>query len=295
MRTMSPVPHDLQATQAVFTTMSTAERVRSIRIWLKRLTRWATRLLKKRQDRFVILTPALLCRQLIADRDSGQRHELWIRDTIDAKVIEQIFISQDYAFGKLRRHGDIEAYYKNAVAQGRTPLIVDCGANCGMATKYFAATYPQAHVVGIEPDLGNCTLARRNNPGPGVTLRLAAVGASDSRGSLVDPQQGHWAYQVRSDAGGALEIVSINSILAEPAHSGMLPFVVKIDIEGFEANLFEHNTEWIDRFPVLIIELHDWMLPRTANARNFLRQIAARDRDFVYHGENVFSLSNTLM
>jgi hypothetical protein len=45
---------------------------------------------------------------------------------------------------------------------------------------------------------------------------------------------------------------------------------------------------------VLVIELHDWMLPRAANSGPFLREIAVRDRDFVYHGENIFSISNQL-
>ena len=70
------------------------------------------------------------------------------------------------------------------------------------------------------------------------------------------------------------------------------PFIVKIDIEGFEAELFSRNLEWLDRFYVLIIELHDWMLPRQRSSQSFLRAIGALDRDFLYAGENVFSIAN---
>jgi hypothetical protein len=42
----------------------------------------------------------------------------------------------------------------------------------------------------------------------------------------------------------------------------------------------------------MIVELHDWMLPRTANSANFLKAVAARNRDFVFRGENVFSIRN---
>ncbi len=38
------------------------------------------------------------------------------------------------------------------------------------------------------------------------------------------------------------------------------PWIVKVDIEGGEADLFAANTEWVDAVPVIIIELHDWML-----------------------------------
>lgn len=46
--------------------------------------------------------------------------------------------------------------------------------------------------------------------------------------------------------------------------------------------------------PLMIVELHDWMLPRTANSANFLKAVAARNRDFVFRGENVFSIRNPL-
>jgi len=59
-----------------------------------------------------------------------------------------------------------------------------------------------------------------------------------------------------------------------------------------ENELFSCNTGWVDSFPLLVIELHDRMLPGTANSRNFLRTAASLDRDFVHFGENVFSISN---
>ena len=69
---------------------------------------------------------------------------------------------------------------------------------------------------------------------------------------------------------------------------------VKIDIEGFENELFSKNTEWIDNFPIIIIELHDWMLPKTCKSSNFLSSISKKNRDFLYSGENIFSIKNEL-
>ena len=37
--------------------------------------------------------------------------------------------------------------------------------------------------------------------------------------------------------------------------------LIKIDIEGFEENLFSKNFEWIDE-KIIIIELHDWILKK---------------------------------
>ncbi len=44
---------------------------------------------------------------------------------------------------------------------------------------------------------------------------------------------------------------------------------IKIDIAGFEEDLFSKCTEWIDAFPVLMVELHDGMLPGEALLAQF--------------------------
>ncbi len=77
-----------------------------------------------------------------------------------------------------------------------------------------------------------------------------------------------------------------------PRSGGYFPFIVKIDIEGFESELFSGNTDWINEFPVLIIEMHDWLFPGQRTSTNFLKTISQLDRDFVYLGENVFSIRN---
>ena len=71
------------------------------------------------------------------------------------------------------------------------------------------------------------------------------------------------------------------------------PFICKIDIEGGEANLFKCNYSWLERFPLVIIELHDWLLPGESNSRNFLK--AALEFDFVYRDENLFCFNNALL
>lgn len=43
--------------------------------------------------------------------------------------------------------------------------------------------------------------------------------------------------------------------------SGDQLFIVKIDIEGFEADLFESNLGWLDELTALFVEPHDWMFP----------------------------------
>ena len=278
----------------MFTRMSSRDRLRSSLRWAKESVVSMGLWLLGRRSRFYVLTPPLMTRQVVFDRKQRKLVHLRIRDKIDWLVIQQIFSGNDYGFEALARCDELEAHYRHLVASNKVPFILDCGANSGMATRFFKETYPRARVIAVEPDEDNLKLAKTNNAGEDIEFLLAGIGSSDSRGHLIDEGKGNWAYRVSTDPDGPVEIVSVNTVLARHGASSV-PFIVKIDIEGFESNLFSENTEWIDRFPVLIIELHDWMLPRTANSRNFLQQISRLDRDFVYRGENVFSISNAVL
>ncbi len=70
------------------------------------------------------------------------------------------------------------------------------------------------------------------------------------------------------------------------------PFIVKIDIEGGEAALCSDSTEWVGQ--ILIVELHDWLLPRRGISQPFLKSIAPLDRDLIHIGEDIYSISNVL-
>ena len=276
----------------MLTALTNYQRLETTALWVVGVALDLVLLLAGRRRRFALLTPPFLGRQTIYDRNSRKLIRVNIRDRVDYSVVRQIFVKEDYGLEKLRRANELGETYRAIIGAGRIPLIVDCGANSGMAVRYFTETYEDAFVVAIEPDASNLNAARSNNISKKVSYRLAGIGSSDSRATIRDPGEGNWAYQVEENQDGETVIVSMDSLLGDYDQSTYVPFIVKIDIGGFEANLFEKNTEWVDRFPVLIIELHGWMLPGQANSRNFLRQVSSRDRDFVFFGENVFSISN---
>lgn len=237
-------------------------------------------------SRFLHLSAPFLLKQYVYDRQSRKFVRLRVRDKIDFNVLRQIFVEHGYntAF-----HPEVRERFEAIIKSGRTPLIIDCGANSGMATRYFLETFPGARAVAIEPDAENLEHARRNNPSGDVEFRLAGISARPGKARLDRGNEANWGYRTAVAENGDVEMVTVNSILAD--HRDCVPFLIKIDIEGFENDLFDANIEWVDRFPVIIIELHDWMLPGQCNSKNFLLAIAGRDRDFVLRGENVVSVS----
>lgn len=109
---------------------------------------------------------------------------------------------------------------------------------------------------------------------------------------VTDPGQGEWGYRTEIADAGACEMMAMSRVVEEKRAAGAEPFIAKIDIEGAERDLFQEPTAWVDRFPLLIVELHDWFMPRQRTAAPFLTCVAQRDRDFVYVSENVFSIRN---
>ena len=110
---------------------------------------------------------------------NGRRVTLAHRRTdVDMAVLEQCFDAGQYEIpeGAPRYRSCAEAFYDRILASGGSPLIVDCGANIGASVAWFAARYPRAHIVAVEPAADNIELLRRNCRAYDVDLRAAAVG-----------------------------------------------------------------------------------------------------------------------
>jgi hypothetical protein len=69
------------------------------------------------------------------------------------------------------------------------------------------------------------------------------------------------------------------------------PFIAKIDIEGAEQDVFSGDTRWVERFPVLILEPHDYLCPGEGTLLPFLRAIAPLKRDLAIMGEHLVSIN----
>ena len=166
-------------------------------------------------------------------------------------------------------------------------LIVDCGANIGLSSLYFARRYPNAKILAIEPDPDNYAMLVRN------TRHVAAIhsvhGAVWPRRttlSIVDPTRSAASKSVMEGAGqgpGSIGSVQLDDVVAEHGTIDIL----KIDIEGSEKALFEDPSSevWLANTRVIYAELHDWMKP--GSSRAFYRAITRFDFSQQHLGEIV--------
>jgi FkbM family methyltransferase len=221
----------------------------------------------------------------------GGKHFVYRPSLADRTVCRQVFFQRDYATEHLRRSQEISEFYKTC----QDPIIVDAGANIGAAAVWFALTYPNATILAIEPDVANYEVLKRNSVAfPSVVPLNAAIASKPGTLYLNDPGLGAWAFRTAAQPAERSYLVEAMTLEQVMAKAQGTPFILKIDIEGAESDLFSRHTEELDRFPLVIIELHDWLLPRESNSCNFLKWHVEKGRDFVHFGENVFSISNTI-
>lgn len=57
-----------------------------------------------------------------------------------------------------------------------------------------------------------------------------------------------------------MRVVTVPEIIGEHSADCAL-FVVKVDIEGFESDLFAHDTGWVGKTSALYVEPHNYLFP----------------------------------
>ena len=216
------------------------------------------------------------------------------RGTSDAMAFWQIFVDREYAIPSDAHRDELRRRYEAALAAGKRPVILDCGANIGVASLWFAGQYPRARLVAVEPEAGNFACLGANiGELPEVQLVEAAVWPVRTRLRIADESAAKWSFRVetanRVDEAG-IAAVTIDDLAPDRAEETLL--IVKIDIEGAEAALFECNTQWVDRAEMIVVELHDWMRPGSGTSRNLLRRLAELDCDVMISGQSLFAIRN---
>jgi FkbM family methyltransferase len=215
---------------------------------------------------------------------------VWLRDgTSDSAVLEQIFHTEDFNISTAPQFAWIRAAYDHAIAAGQTPLVIDCGANIGLSALYYAHHLPHARIVGVEPASDNVVLARKNTRhNPLIEIVEAAVHDRPVTLELVDPAAEKFAFRVQETSDpttGSIKAVTIGKLMRSYRSNRNL--IVKVDIEGAEAELFRSNTSWLDHTALLTVETHDWLFPGKGTSRSLFAALEGRKFEVIHKGEYI--------
>lgn len=213
--------------------------------------------------------------ELISFHVPGIKHPVYIRaKTSDDYTFQQIFINEEYGF-----------LYK-----GTPKVILDAGANIGLAAVYFANRFPDAQIICLEPEHSNFELLKKNILGYSKITGLQK-GLWNKPAELLVEVDGrdNWGFTVKevseasSDSIAATSIPSIMSIYKLNRID-----IAKIDIEGSEYEVLSDDSSigWIQKCNTLVIELHDRMKPGTSAAL-FTRLLQLKEFNVEISGENL--------
>lgn len=140
-------------------------------------------------------------------------------------------------------------------------IVVDAGASIGFHSLLAAQLVgPSGTVIAFEPSPADAEALRANaalNGLANVSVEREALSGSVGSAFLDRPGEAT-ARLVDEPARGALAVAttSLDAFLA--AHPGLVPALVKIDVEGHEAAVLEGMRATLaGARPLLIVELHD--------------------------------------
>lgn len=171
-------------------------------------------------------------------------------------------------------------------------VIVDCGANIGLTSVYFANKYPNATIIAIEPERSNSDMLKKNTAKyPNVHCLNYGVWNRSAHLEIVDSSCDSWGFMVeeKEEANDqTISAISIDDIMEQFGIDGI--DILKMDIEGSERDVFTSNTSWLTRVKVLIVELHDGM--RKDCSKTFFKALESYNYKIKVQKESIICFFN---
>jgi FkbM family methyltransferase len=158
----------------------------------------------------------------------------------------------------------------------RTPRILDCGANIGLATLYFKRQLPGARVTAYEADPELCKVLSENlrvNHAEDVNVVNAALWTSD--GQVVFRCDGADSGKIEALPAAAIDgtLQTVPSIrLRDVLTAEGVVDLLKLDIEGAEDAVLADCEPVLDRVNAIILDLHEFD-PGTRQAPRILDRL----------------------
>ena len=197
-------------------------------------------------------------------------------NTSDMDVFQQIFVNEEYKFA----------------IDNDPEVIIDAGANIGLASIYYSIKYPESKIIAIEPESSNYELLKKNiKHYPNISSTKKALWHTNTILKISNPNDCKFSFRVEESA-GSQEVLSIT--IEELMEQYELPFIdiLKMDIEGAEKEVFASQPHWLFRVGMIAIELHDKI--KAGCSRSFYTAIDSTVKKEYRKGENVFIVTNNV-
>ncbi len=138
-------------------------------------------------------------------------------------------------------------------------IIIDAGAEIGLASIWFSLQFPNAKIYALEPALDNFNVLKKNAESyPNIIPVHGALMANEGNASVYDPGLGVLGYRVQMVTSGSKDAVTAYSLSSLCRQYGISKIdLLKVDIEGAEKEVFAKSADWLKNVSSVVIELHE--------------------------------------
>jgi FkbM family methyltransferase len=161
----------------------------------------------------------------------------------DTTVLYEILVTEEYSL---------------APVLDSPKVVVDGGANIGMASAYFLNRYPSTRVISVEPFQAAAALCRKNLEPYGQRATVVQGAIWPVEGSVcLDPMEEDTRNRVRPSNSGEAASVQAVTMKSLVTLAGGSVDLLKLDVEGSEREIFGTGAaEWLPEVRNILIELH---------------------------------------
>ena len=222
----------------------------------------------------------------------GYQAPIHLRECVaDHATFKQCIVQAQYDFRHMPHSTRLFETYNRLIERGETPVIIDCGGNIGLATRWFARAFPEARIAVVEPEADNFDVLTENTAhlGTRVVRFPGAIWHRPAKLRISNPEAGSAAFRVEElplSDGDGIRAYTIDEICEQLGTTS--PLIVKLDIEGAQSSLFADNTGWVASAHLIVLELDDWLYPWQGTSRNFFSCLSRHPFEYLWHGESIF-------
>lgn len=193
-----------------------------------------------------------------------------------------IVVADGPSFVAMHREIFLRQMYKFPT-RNESPLIIDAGANIGIATIFFKTLYPKAKVIAFEPDTAIYDILVKNV----LAFKLSDVqcvnkGLWNKSGFVSFNHEGADSGRISgfssvADNGSTIEVESLRQYLQVPVD------FLKVDIEGAEVEVLDNVKDLLGNVRTIFVEYHSF---DCSGSRLFLLIEILRDAGFKIYVES---------
>lgn len=182
------------------------------------------------------------------------------------KIYEEIFTNEEYKF----------------FSKKINPFIIDCGSHIGISILYFKSIFPEAHIIGFEPNPENFAIVKKNIKANELkNIQIFQSALSDSEQEILfyttfnEKEPWTWGDTINYNQWGdgytdkkiKVKAVRLSNYITRPVE------FLKIDIEGAEQKVIREIENRLHLIQDLTIEYHGTKYNQTENRLDLIISI----------------------